>query len=783
MIFNLEKINAAFEKIAYHILKFRWIYLSLFIASLVVCMYGSSLVKIDTSNKNSFLAKDSINIQTEHFEEIFGNDQFVAVLVENENLFSYETLTLLRELHEELNDSLLFVERVTSLNDIEFTIGNEWGMTIEQIVPDQIPTNKEELLEIKEKAFQKENFRKRLISSDGTQTMMSVKFYPFPENWQEDYEKAPDELVGEKVNKILSQEKYNDLNPKAVGLPIVSYEKRAYFEVESARVMGLAIFLAIIILILALRSVWGVVIPIVSAISSIIAVYGTVGFIGKPVDNMVLSFPFLIGFAVSIAYSIHLFSFYKKHFKQHGNRREAIIYSYGEVGWAVMFTALTTITALLSALFIPVKTVRFMGLSTAGIVAATFIIVMLLTPILLSFGKNKKQNPKYLKKNNVRFEKWLHKMGEWILANPKKIIVSYVLIIGILVWGTTKVTVDTNPSKSIGTEVPYVKNLFDVAKTELGTLYAYDIMIELPEAGMAKDPQVLKKLEMLEDKALKSPLTKKTNSILDVVKDMNQVLNEDNPEYYQIPENRELTAQLLLLYENAGGTESEYWVDYDYKYLRLNIHLNDMRVRQMTDDFNEVTAYADELFPESDINVVGSIPQFIKVIDYITTGQIVSFGLALLVIAILMMIVFGSVKTGLIALIPNVTPALVIGGIMGFCDIPLDSSTVLIMPMILGLAVDDTIHFINHSKLEFIRTRNYRESILKSIRSVGVALIYTTFVLSANFLTYMTSQVNFYFFLGILAVAGMFSALIADFFVTPLLFKRFKIFGEEVKAN
>ena len=116
---------------------------------------------------------------------------------------------------------------------------------------------------------------------------------------------------------------------------------------------------------------------------------------------------------------------------------------------------------------------------------------------------------------------------------------------------------------------------------------------------------------------------------------------------------------------------------------------------------------------------------------------------------------------------------------MGFAGVPLDSSTVLIMPMILGLAVDDTIHFINHSKLEFLRTGNYRESILRSIRSVGVALVFTTLVLSANFLTYMTSEVKFYFFLGILAVSGMLSALIADFFITPLLFKRFRIFGEE----
>jgi len=192
-----------------------------------------------------------------------------------------------------------------------------------------------------------------------------------------------------------------------------------------------------------------------------------------------------------------------------------------------------------------------------------------------------------------------------------------------------------------------------------------------------------------------------------------------------------------------------------------------------------VKTYAKELFPNSKITLVGSIPQFIKMIVYITKGQMVSFGLALLVITILMMLVFASFKTGLIALIPNITPAIVIGGIMGFFDIPMDSSTVLIMPMILGLAVDDTIHFINHTKLEFIRTGKYHISIVRSLRSVGLALIYTTIVLSANFLTYLTSEVNFYFFLGVLAVSGMVSALFADLFVTPLLIKRFKVFGKE----
>jgi hypothetical protein len=173
------------------------------------------------------------------------------------------------------------------------------------------------------------------------------------------------------------------------------------------------------------------------------------------------------------------------------------------------------------------------------------------------------------------------------------------------------------------------------------------------------------------------------------------------------------------------------------------------------------------------------MPQFMKMIFYIIHGQVISFCIAFAVITVILMVVFGSVKTGLIGLIPNITPALVIGGILGFSGIPLDSSTVIIMPMILGLAVDDTIHFINHGKLEFMRTGKYRPSITKTFGTVGVALFFTTLILSAVFLVYMTSEVKTYFNIGLLAIAGMVSALLADYLVTPGMFKYFRIFGEE----
>jgi predicted RND superfamily exporter protein len=779
MTINIEKINTWFAKRAAGLIRKRWYFLAGFALVLCVAFYGTTLIKIDVSNESNFLPNDPIRLQTKKFEELFGNDQYVAVMVENENLFSREALLKLRELHHELYDSVPFVEKVSSLIDVEFTRGTEYGMSIEQIVPEIIPDSEVALEEIRSLAFSKKNFRERLISSDGKQSWIMIKLLPFPEDWEDQYPEYPQLMVGSAVDQILGKEEYRELNPKGTGMPYLAHEKREYFQKETARVMGLALLMAVLVLAVALRSFKGVLIPLLTAFSSIIIVNGLIGFSGIAVDNMVMVFPILIGLAVALAYSIHIFSFYKRHFLKTGFRKRAVIHAMAEMGWPVFFTALTTVSALLSFLFIPIRTVRFIGLTTAAVVACTYFVIIILMPTLLSFGKNREPHPVYSKNGGTFFERKLSQMGDWVISHTKIIAPLYLVITAFLIVGVTRVEADIDIRKNIGLKVPYVNELFEVTQTELGALYSYDVVIELDEAGKAKNPEVLKNLEILSQEIEMFPLTKRTHSLLDIIKDMNQVLNEDNPESYVIPDNREMIAQLLLLYENAGGTESEYWVDYDYQHLRLQVQMDNMRASEARDEYRQIEERAGVLFPEAEISVVGTMPQFMKMIFYIIHGQVISFCIAFLVISVILMVVFGSVKTGLIGLIPNITPAIVIGGILGFAGIPLDSSTVIIMPMILGLAVDDTIHFINHGKLEFARTGRYRSSIIRTFGTVGVALFFTTMILSAVFLIYMSSEVKTYFNTGLLAISGILSALLADYLVTPGLFKYFKIFGQE----
>ena len=149
-----------------------------------------------------------------------------------------------------------------------------------------------------------------------------------------------------------------------------------------------------------------------------------------------------------------------------------------------------------------------------------------------------------------------------------------------------------------------------------------------------------------------------------------------------------------------------------------------------------------------------------------------------------MMLVFGSVRIGLIGLIPNITPALVVGGLMGWLGYPLDMMTATIMPMILGLAVDDTIHFINHGHLEFDRRGNYRDAILRSFRTIGTPIILTSVVICANFAIYMTSEgLSFYTHGSVLRSGYRIGTSWPTSALHPCYSKKFRLFGKEIETN
>ena len=789
---KIEQINELFARFAGQLLSRRWLVLAAFALVMIVSVIGMKRMVKETSFDDYFIEDDPMLVMTDEFKSHFGNDYYVGVLTQCDNHFTQEHLATLRALSSELLDSLSYADKVTSLTDIEFMVGSDEGMTIEQIVPDEIPEDGTAAMDsVKARAYSKPHVARKLISQDGRLSWIMVKLRTFPKDsvWKQQGTVAPDIITGQEVERIIKKPAYASLHPKGTGMPYVTNCKTVYIGQEMSRLMMIATIVCMLVMLCMTRSLRGVLAPIISVVGGLFITYGIAGWTQMYVDSTVLMIPTILAFAVAIAYNIHIFSYFRGRMRIHGERRKAVIETLREIGWSVFFCGFTTLVSLLSFLVIPIRPMHCVGVISSMSVLFVLLTSLIISPVLLSFGKNKRVKADVPQPSDISHQtsslppdtRWtaaMVRLSDIVLRNPKKIGWSFLVVCLVLCVGLWKIEAAFDIERTMGEDVPYVKEVMDVGRSELGSLYSYDLIVELPHDDEAKEPENLRRLDQLQQQVNTYDLTKRTTSILDILKDLNQTLNDGDTARFCIPDTEEEVAQEILLYENAGGTESEYWVDYDYRRLRLMVEISDFNSAQVEREMARIQQDAQKLFSGAKITTVGNIPQYVTMMQYLVRGQMLSFVISILIIGIILMIAFQSIRVGLIGLIPNMMPAVFVGGYMGWMGVPLDMMTATLLPMMLGMAVDDTIHFINHSKLEFDRTQHYREAIRRTFRVVGVAIVITSIITSAVFAGFCTSACTMCINFGLMAIIGILSALAADLLVTPILVNNCKVFGK-----
>ena len=782
---KIEKINRKFRQTAEWILRHRLLVTGLFALLVAFSFVGTKRIVMKTSFDDYFVSDDPMLLKTDEFKSIFGNDYYVAVLVKNKDVFSKRSLTLIRELSNELKDSLSYADKVTSLTDLEFAVGTEEGMTIEQIVPEQIPSDAAGLKEIRRKAYSKPYLSKKLVSKDGTMTWIMVKLRPFPADsvWKRTSDIAPDMLTGKEAGRIITKTKYAELSPNAAGMPYMSYEKFIYLKGEMGRLFAIAFLVSIVVMLVVTRSLRGIVAPLITSICALLIGFGIIGWTGLYIDMSTAMIAVILTFACSIAYNIHLYNFFKTRFVETGRRKASITDAVGETGWGVLLSGLTTVAAMMTFLSMSIVPMKAIGLNTSLCLLSVLLTCLVVSPVLLSLGRDRKPHANMSHSFEGYVGDHFERFGGFVMRNHRRIVVVSSVLTLFCGIGLFFIEPAFDVEKTMGRKVEYVKKFLDLCDTELGSMYSYDLMITLPHADDAKKPENLKRLDQLATITEGYLLTKRHNSVTDIIKDMNCTLNGGKQQFYRIPDDADMVAQLLLLYENAGGTESEYWMDYDYRRLRLQVEIKNYNSNEAEKEMDALQAEARRLFPQAHISMVGNIPQFTVMQQYVERGQMWSMLLSVLVIGVILVLVFSSWKVGLVGMIPNLAPAVIVGGMMGWLDYPLDMMTASLIPMILGIAVDDTIHFINHSHVAYDRCGEYGNAIRSTFRTEGLAIVMSTVVVSATFAGFMSSNATQMVNWGILAVAGMVSALLADLFLTPILFKYLRVFGKEKKTN
>jgi len=300
-------------------------------------------------------------------------------------------------------------------------------------------------------------------------------------------------------------------------------------------------------------------------------------------------------------------------------------------------------------------------------------------------------------------------------------------------------------------------------------IFPYQIQVSTGREGLALEPDFLARVDELESFVASQPWIRKSFSIVDILKEMHQAMNGGDPTFYRLPETRELVAQYLLLYGMSGNQEDlDVLITPDGSYIRIASQGVDMGSHNYFELKHRTEEKAASLFePPASYRVTGRSLLATRALSNIVRDMLVSFFSAFGIIFVAVSLLYRSVKAGLITMIPNVIPLVVTLGFMGLFGITLRLSTVVIFAICLGMAVDDTIHYLTRFREELRRTGDYVLSMYTTLRTAGRAIVLTTLIMIAGFLVFLSSGFKATQDFGLLTSVALTSSLLGSLIFLP----------------
>lgn len=561
--------------------------------------------------------------------------------------------------------------------------------------------------------------------------------------------------------------------------------------------MYLGMILIIVILLWVLfRSFSAVLWPITIIVLSAIWTVGLMGWFGVVMTTMLILTIMLI-LAVGTADAIHIISGYL-YFRNHKgeDHHRALKSAYHKSALPCLLTSITTMIGMFALSISPISHITTFGYTSAMGVGFAYLFSIYLLPLMLDLWspvknptpKREKPSPvlssirtQYLRFKiaipdfSVLLQKRLDKILPFVEKRPLSIALFFLSIFIICVYGATQVRIDSNISEAVK-EGHILKVIYDTVDKNMMGSQNMEILIDVGEVDGVQDPDILKAMDLFQKELIKKHvgLVVRTYSLANVVKDAFQLLNENQEEMYKIPVKKDVLIQTLFLFNNANPEDRRRLVSDNYSKTHISVQLYNSGSYQYIEFFKAVQEDMKKHFdpfkdkyPQMEISITGGLALMMELMDYISWTQLKSLALAISIISLILIFIFGSFRVGAMAIIPNLIPATITFGLLGLFDIPLDSDTIIIAPVIIGIAVDDTIHFISHYRSEVIKDGNIHRAIKNSIQEVGQAITFTSVILGLGFLIMATSSYLSMVKVGAFGSLAIFVALLCDLFLLP----------------
>ena len=702
-------------------------------------------------------------------ERRFVGDDVLYVAYRTDDPFSRRRLSELREFGKELEQLRVrgkngrlrpAVDRLTSLATVDDLQGSELSFRTQPLVADPMPDRADLSSHLRRRALANPLIRDWLLGNDRHVAALVLRL-------QADLSDAQRSESVAAVRRLLAerQRRIPQTRYWLAGVPVINADIARYQSEDAGRMIPIAYGLVTVALFVFVRRLGGLLLAIVAVTLGFVGTLALLVALGSSVNNTSVMLPPII-ITLTTAMLLHFFS-------ELGKRSETVPLAAAEATLDGLLApgamaALTTAVGFGALAVSDIPAVRFFGLSAAGGVLLAFSVTTgMFVLAARKLSRDRLVSPRGYARA-MGMERAVDAIADFVLRRRWEIVVAAVAVTLLVAAGVTRLEVDNREIDFFDPQTP-VRQANDFVEAELAGTTMLVIAIDGGRRDRFCEPRALRKLEGLQRFLREKIGMQKVSSLIDVVKLMHREFENGDPSQYRVPDSHEKIAQLLLL--NGDRTLEEY-LDDERRWVRVVARTRNVSSFDVSRDVQQIEHYLARSFRDTDgfrSYVTGRSRLGAEMVNRLIRSQIRSLTLSLTLIFGIIFALFRSLRSGLMALLPNIAPIALMLGLMGWLGIRLDVATAMISTVAIGIAVDDTIHFIQAYRRAMAEHGEIEQAIRHSLRIKGPAIIWTSVTISLGMSVLLLGSFSATRHFGLLVTVAMIAALLGDLLLLPAL--------------
>lgn len=729
------------------------------IAAVVLITAGLALalpgIEVNTDFETYIDHEDPTYVAKERAEDRFGSSDILMIaIVEPDGIYNADSLAVVEEMTLRV-EALPGVDEVRSPLNAQLIEATDDSLLVGPVAPDEAaPQTVEEIAVYRERVESSDMLTGIVVAHDGCAVNILVTYAM----------DADGESLTRQITDIVDE--YRGRHTFYVsGLHFMSQSMSESMASDLGMLLPIVLLVIVLVLYASFRSLRGVLIPLLVVGLSLVWAFGLMSLMGMAVTAVSFILPVLL-LAIGIAYGIHILNHVNERTAAGDAKREALVHALAQIHAPVLMAGLTTVAGFMALLtsFMPVM--AEFGLAAGTGVAMAMVLSLILIPALLSVLPPAKVRAQV--HHDGRLSRGLRRWGRFVGDHSRKILMVSVGIIVLFAIGIPFMPIDSSTSAFLGSRHPAVQGM-DVMETYFSGSEQVVIEIDTGQRNGLKEPAVLEEMLALESYLLEIGI-RKTTSITDVIRDLNEKFHGNDEAYNAIPDDRKLISQLLLLFSFQGGDLGSLALG-DFSAGEIVGFYPKGNQDELAALVGSIQTYLDtELGEGLRGSMVGSTVLQYRMTTQLVSSQLISLATSVVIAAAIVALLMGSLVAGLIAVVPLVFAIVLNFGTMGFAGMTLNIATAMISSITIGIGIDYAIHFISRYKTEFQTRRDAGEAIAETAATAGQAILFNAVAVIAGFMVLLFSAFSAFKSFGGLISLSMAISAISALTVIPALF-------------